>query len=120
MAQSLSDVTPSFCFSIFGCNSKFNHLDVISRWNMMKSLAAEEGNKIMGFSSDVDPRLLKAMQIQSFDINNEVNYEDIRKTTMDSLVDSNWPWFCIGRHLTSNKIELYDIVYIQDTVHVGT
>lgn len=62
------------------------------------------------------------MQIQSFDINNEVNYEGIRETTVDSLVDSNWPWFCIGRHPASNKIEPYDIGYIQDTVkvHVGT
>lgn len=62
MAQPLHDTSPAFCLSVFGTNNKFTYLDVSSRWEIIKSEAAKFGIKILGFSSDGDPRLLKAMK----------------------------------------------------------
>lgn len=64
MAKPLQDKSPAFCLSIFGTNNKFSSKDVINRWNMMGKLASEVGVKILGFSSDDDTRMLKAMENQ--------------------------------------------------------
>lgn len=66
MAKPLQDTSSAFCLSIFGTNNKFTSGDVINRWNVMEKLASEVGIKILGFSSDGDTRLLKAMQINAY------------------------------------------------------
>jgi len=66
MAKPLHENAPTFCLSIFGTNNRFNHKDVIDRWNIMEKMAADFGIKILGYSSDGDTRLLKAMQINSY------------------------------------------------------
>lgn len=66
MAKSLQDTSSAFCLSIFGTNNKFTSEDVINRWNIMQKLASEVGIKILGFSSDGDTRLLKAMQTSAY------------------------------------------------------
>lgn len=52
--------------SIFGTNNKFNYKDVINRWSAMEKMASEFGIKILGYLSDDDTRLLKAMQISTY------------------------------------------------------
>lgn len=66
MAKPLHDNAPSFCLCIFGTNNKFNYEDVIKRWNVMEKLASDFGIKILGYSSDGDTRLLKAMQVNTY------------------------------------------------------
>jgi len=66
MAKPLHENAPTFCLSIFGTNNKFNHKDVINRWNTMEKMAEDFGIKILGYSSDGDTRLLKAMQINTY------------------------------------------------------
>lgn len=65
-AKPLQDTSSAFCLSIFGTNNKFTSGDVINRWNVMEKLASEVGIKILGFSSDGDTRLLKAMQTNAY------------------------------------------------------
>ena len=66
MAQPLSDSTPPFCVSIFGTDNRLNYSDVIARWKKNNQMASEIGITILGFSSDRDTRLLKAMQIKAY------------------------------------------------------
>ena len=56
----------AFCPSIFVTNNKFTSVDVINIWNVMQKLAPEVGIKILGFSSDGDTLLLKAMQTSAY------------------------------------------------------
>lgn len=65
MAQSLSDRTPSFLLKLFGTDNRFTHTDVLDRWKTMNTEAEKYGIKIMGYSSDGDNRLLKAMRLTS-------------------------------------------------------
>lgn len=60
MAKTLNKTAKPFCLSIFGTNNRFSNEDVINGWNVMKTAATEQGIEIIRFSSDGDPRLLKA------------------------------------------------------------
>lgn len=65
MAKPLENAAPPFCLSVFGTDNRFNFSDVIDRWDIMNKLAEDSGIKILGYSSDGDTRLLKAMQIKN-------------------------------------------------------
>jgi hypothetical protein len=99
MAQCPVDGCPSFCLNIFGTDNCFTHEDVLSRWNRIKMEATKNGIKILGFSSDGDTMLLKAMRISS-------------KLFSTSTDHCQWPWFHLPFHSGDNCI--------QDTVHIGT
>jgi hypothetical protein len=68
MAKPLKDIAAPFCLSIYGTNNWFSNEDVMNRWEFMKTAAAEQGIEILGFSSDGDPRLLRAMLLKSIGI----------------------------------------------------
>lgn len=65
IAKPLNDTAAPFCLSIFGTNNRFSNEDVINKWEFMKTVASEQGIEVLGFSSDGDPRLLKAILLQS-------------------------------------------------------
>lgn len=113
MAQPLNDSAPSFCVSIYGTDSRFSNEDVINRWNIMKCLANKEGIEIIGFSSDGDPRLLKAMQINSYQVGSEAELNNPESTINSSR-------FIAEKLPTSIKQNEFNPIYIQDTVHIGT
>lgn len=115
MAQSIDDRAPSFCVSIFGTDSRFTHDDVIKRWDVMKSLAAKEEIEILGFSSDGDPRLLKAMLVSSF--SDFIDGQKINSVENINKLKIDWSWFSFHNIPTefTNKV-----LFVQDTVHIGT
>lgn len=63
MAQPIVHTNLSFCVSIFRTDNRFKCDDILKWWKKMNQLALAEGLHIMGFSSDGDIRLLKAMEI---------------------------------------------------------
>lgn len=65
VAQPLTPGSPSYCVGMFGTDNKFNHKDVIERWKYIKNEAEKFGIVVLGFASDGDTRLLKAMRIVS-------------------------------------------------------
>lgn len=65
MAQPLVNGAPAFCLTIFGSNNKFSAEDVLTRWNYLKNELKSYGISVMGFSSDGDPRCLKAMKLKA-------------------------------------------------------
>lgn len=105
MAQPLSPGTPSFCLSILGTDNKFTYHDILNKWKYLESSAEKVGVKIVGYSSDGDSRLLKAMQIKS---NFPVLDPESAKIETEPL-----PWF----HM---NINVHDIICFQDFVHILT
>ena len=66
MAQPISTAYPAFCLAIFGTNNRFTSSDVIARWKWISKKAKEHGITVLGYSSDADTRLLKAMRQETF------------------------------------------------------
>jgi len=116
MAKPLNDTAAPFCLSIFGTNNRFSNEDVINRWEFMKTVASEQGIEILGFSSDGDPRLLKAMLLQSIGTSiSTINNERLE----NNAKISSWSWFIIGElPINPNLQERNKEIYIQDTVHI--
>jgi len=113
MIQSLDDKAPPFCVAIYGTDNRFTNEDAMSRWNFMKHAAASQGIEIIGFSSDGDTRLLKAMQLQSGSM-------CTRENNLNVETANDWSWFSIGHPPIVFKGETNREIYIQDTVHIGT
>jgi len=104
-------ILPSFCLSIYGTDSQFSYEDVMKRWEVMNSLAAQEEIDILGFSSDGDPRLLKAMQVSGFnnisitEPSNNINKID---DSVNDKSELDWSLFAIGKPPGENTLnELY-------------
>nr|CAI5842637.1 unnamed protein product [Callosobruchus analis] len=104
-AQPASFNAPAYCLSIFGTDNKFTSYDVLSRWEQLKMRALKYGIKVIGFSSDGDTRLLKAMCINSGLPNNG--------TDNASPETTDWAWF-------HSNISIVDECHLQDTIHIIT
>lgn len=99
MAQPLHEGVAPFCVAFFSSDNRFTGAQVISRWQWMTKQASEQGIKILGFSSDGDTRLLKAMKFKAFPIDPEVPLQ--------------WQSFFF-QSLLQNEF------YVQDTTHILT
>lgn len=62
MAQPLDNNSPGFVLSVFGSNNVFDGSDVLKRWTHLQNQTLKMGIEVTGFSSDGDPRCLKAMK----------------------------------------------------------
>lgn len=69
-------------------------------------MANNQNIHILGFSSDRDPRLLKAMQP--------------RCMTRSPPASSNYNWFKLGSSDGYNSLLRKQLIYVQDTTHIGT
>lgn len=99
VAQPLEKNSPSFALCVFGTNNRFMSLDVIKRWRTIKVLCEREGIEVYGYSSDGDPKLLKAMRI----------WTGIPLLT----IPENQPnWF-------QCNFDFKQPLVLQDTVHIG-
>jgi len=110
MAQSLDDKAPPFCVAIYGTDNRFTNEDVMSRWNFIKLAAASQGIEIIGFLSDGDTRLLKAMQLQSGSMCTKENNLNVEAA-------NDWSWFSIDHPPMYSKMKLtekytFKILYI--------
>lgn len=73
----------------------FKDNDILDRWEKTKSMAQSHGIKVLGFSSDGDPKCLKAMKM----------YSRLGEKSF-------WPWFHMNLAEGGNCV--------QGTVHIGT
>lgn len=101
MAQPLSHGCPAFCLSLYGTDNKFSSSDVLRRWSYIEEQLRNSGITVLGFSSDGDPKLLKAMKIKS-NLGNEIDSND------DFSLDH------VSRSLDKSTF------CIQDPTHIGT
>ncbi|KAK4881467.1 hypothetical protein RN001_004786 [Aquatica leii] len=114
VAQPMKENAPSFVLSVFGTDNTFTSDDILKRWKWMLKCAAENDIDILGFSSDGDSRLLKAMRIVT-NIPTSIAFND--NTSDNSLVTNDnqhkLNWFQIN-------METDKPIVVQDTVHIGT
>jgi hypothetical protein len=102
MAQPLSPVAPAYCLAICGTDNRFTANDVMQRWQEIRANAEKRGNTVLGFSSDGDTRLLKAMRQCAILPPDKKNCE--------------WQWYQSGYKLN----DCFSTSYVQDTVHIAT
>lgn len=105
MAQPLSKTAPAYCLAIFGTDNKFNANDVNLRWQNMKENAKQRGITVLGFSSDGDCRLLKAMRQNAKLPPGETDSKTYK-----------WDWY----HSGYDKDDETAVSFVQDTVHIAT
>ena len=61
--QHISNKAPPFLLSGFGTNNKIDAISVLHRWLFIYEQCHQDNIKILGFSSDADPKYLKAMRL---------------------------------------------------------
>ena len=61
--QHISNRAPPFLLSGFGTNNKIDAISVRHRWLFIYEQCHQDNIKILGFSSDADPKYLKAMRL---------------------------------------------------------
>ncbi|KYN28177.1 hypothetical protein ALC57_02423 [Trachymyrmex cornetzi] len=99
MVQPLQEGVPAFCLSFFGSDNHFTAIDVIRRWKWIQMQATFHGIILVGFSSDGDTRLLRAMKHKAISPSPDI--------------PTDWQnWFV--ESLNQSEI------YVQDTTHIGT
>lgn len=82
MAQPLHNKSSAFCIAAYASNNKFTFDDVNNRWEFIKLKCSGYNINALGFSSDGDPRNLKAMRVSS-----ELGLE---------VLSNNEPWFHVS------------------------
>lgn len=97
MAQSTAESQP-FCLIAYGSDNCYSALDVKNRWQYIVAELSKVGIKVLGISSDSDPRYNSAMRELS---------------NLGCETDKNYEWFTSG-------IKTMPPFYFQDTVHIAT
>lgn len=93
MARPLAPNCPPLCLALFGTDNKFSSVDVGRRWKWLMETAKQYDIEIVGFGSDGDPKLMRAMNDRTF----------------VTPSPRNWPWL-------NSPLNLRGIC-IQDTIH---
>lgn len=108
MAQPLSNSAPPYCLVVFGTDNRFDSNDVSKRWKHIKDNLEMRGIILLGFSSDGDTRLLKAMR----------QHASLPPALQLQTNGSKYPykWYQAGY----NRNNFPTGSYVQDTVHIGT
>ena len=99
--------------SAYGTNSKYRSFDIIRRWLWIFNEFLLRGIRIIGFSSDADPKYMKAMKLVLgfFSLMPNVMISD-REEAFNISIPHNWYWF----FLRSRQLFLC----LQDPIHVCT
>lgn len=98
LALPLAKGAAPYVLLYFGTNNKFKHDDVIKRWRETRVVLLREGIVVIGFASDGDPKLLRAML-------NEMKFLNVKD------VSEFGPWFIVDIKLKN--------AFVQDETHVA-
>lgn len=108
IAQPIEKNPASFCLCLFGTDNSFTCDDVLKRWKYIGDILRSNGIEVMGYASDGDSRLLKAMRIKSGIGKQKTNRGRPKRVRLDN--DEILPGFC---GLLNSKE-----VVVQDTPHI--
>lgn len=105
---------PAFCLLLFGTDETFTSEDVSARQDYITKILNLNGIKVMGYSSDGDPRLLKMMKTHS---KLGLQAEEKRMKKNEKILPSkNQRGF---ETLGFRALLRPPQIYIQDSVHTG-
>ncbi|CAF3975766.1 unnamed protein product, partial [Rotaria sp. Silwood1] len=108
-------MTPSpIVLSAYGTNNKLTAIDVLQRWLMIYKEFHSRNIRVVGFSTDEDPKYLRAMRLTS---NFFVEHQTLNICSDTSAftvkIPSNWSsWFLL------NSTQLF--IFMQDGIHLCT
>ena len=113
MAQALSSGVPPFCLALIGSDNHFTNKTVVARWKYIVRECKLRGIHVVGVSADGDSRLLSAMRLSSklHSVTTDLEF-NVSQILQQSSIPTAWnKWFALQ--------EFSDMVFIQDTVHLG-
>ncbi|CAF3247872.1 unnamed protein product [Rotaria sp. Silwood2] len=111
--QSIVPSAPPFILSTYGSNNKATATDVLKRWLYIYNQCLAQGVHVIGFSTDGDPRYLRAMRLCSrffaeLPNLNLLKYND----NFHIKIPEQWSWFFMK--------EQQLLLFMQDPTHVAT
>lgn len=83
-----------FILSAYGSDNKFETHHIVGRWLKIFNECLQRGVRILGFSTDCDPRYLRAMRLVTNFFASLPNF-DLRRSSNTFHIDipSDWNWF---------------------------
>ena len=103
----------AIALAAYGTNGKFNLLNIIHRWFTLLEEASREGIRILGYSTDADPRYLSAMRFVSGFFNTLLNNPMLNHPlSMKIVIPKSWTWFFLEGHQV--------VLCMQDAIHICT
>lgn len=108
MLQPLPSLTANtmsrpFLMVAYGIDGTFNTEDVMNRWLWLFKEAEEKGVRIIGYSTDCDPRYLRAMRIASGFFVQYIDHRFQNHPNSFRINDPKWSWF----FMTSPRLCLF-------------
>lgn len=103
-----------YILAAYGTDNRFTAIDIIRRWCFMCNRCREEGIRLVGFSTDSDPRYLKAMRL---------SLEFFARLPNINLLDHQENLFVINYPKTWNFFFMRSkqpYLCMQDGVHLAT
>ena len=113
MIQPLSYSLPPFILSAYGTNNKLKAHDILNRWLHIHSQCFDQGIRIIGFSTDADPKYLRSMRLCTRFFA-ELPSADLFKSGNEFhlKIRETWTWFFMH--------ERQILLFMQDGTHLAT
>ena len=107
-----NNISP-FALAAYGTNGKYTCVNIIRRWLAVFEQTLSHGIRIVGFSTDADPRYLLSMRLVSgFFANLSHDPKTRHPATFMIGISASWSWFYL-----SNK-QMF--LCMQDAIHICT
>ncbi|CAF3235280.1 unnamed protein product [Rotaria sp. Silwood2] len=108
-----NQISPSFALAAYGTNGKYTALDIIRRWYTNFEESSSRGIRIVGYSTDTDPKYLLAMMLVSGFFGVLINSPKSKHSSLLKVaIPTSWSWF----YLPAEQLFLF----MQDATHVCT
>ena len=110
---SIGQTSSPIILSAYGTNSKYKSIDIIRRWIWIFEECLSRGIRIVGFSTDGDPKYMKAMKLilGFFASMPNITLSD-RSDAVQVSPPNDWNWFYLRRRQL--------VLCLQDPTHVCT
>lgn len=83
-----------FLLLAYGTDNKFDSYDLMNRWMRLFDETSQRGIRIVGFSTDCDPRYLRTMRMMTNFFSSLFNFDlRSRPDAFKIRLPSNWDWF---------------------------
>ena len=113
MIQSIIPSAPSVILSAYGSNNKATATEVLKRWLHIYNKCLVHGIHVIGFSSDGDPRYLRAMRLCTRFFAELPNLNVLKHNDQFYVkLPQDWCWF----FMKGEQI----LLFMQDPIHVAT
>ena len=112
VSSQANDASP-YLLAVYGTDGRYTSNDIISRWKTIFDKFREKGIRILGYSTDCDPKYLRAMRIIigffTSSVNTSTRFGD---HAFVITLDPKWVWF----YLRPKQ----HFLCLQDSVHLTT